>query len=63
MIFLRSCRIIYEDLTSRSINQCDGLESLLTMPNITGTDVIILLVCILITIYFMLKVVLLFKKD
>ncbi len=63
MYFLRSCTIIYDDLTSREIEECDGIMSLFTMPNIEGVEIIILLTCILITIYFLLKIILLFKNS
>jgi len=63
MYFLRSCRIIYEDLTSRSIDECDGLLSVFTMPNVSALDILILLAIIMITVYFVLKTILLFRNN
>ncbi len=63
MFFLRSCKIIYEDFTTRSVSQCDGLGSIFSMSNISGTDILILLVCVFITFYFILKTYVLLKKD
>ena len=63
MYFLRSCRIIYDDLTSRAIDECDGLLSVFTMPNVSAVDVLILLAIIMITIYFILKTILLFRNN
>lgn len=63
MYFLQSCRIIYEDLSVRTVDECDGLMSIFTMPNVSGMDIIILLAIILITVYFILKTILLFKNN
>ena len=63
MYFLQSCKIIYEDLSVRNVNDCDGILSLFTMPNVIMLDILILLVIILVTIYFLLKTILLFRKD
>lgn len=63
MYFLRSCRIIYEDLSSRSVEECDGLISIFTMSNVSLLDVLILLAIILITVYFILKTILLFRNN
>lgn len=63
MYFLQSCRIIYEDLSSRSVDNCDGILSVFTMPSVSMLDVLILLVIILVTIYFLLKTILLFRRD
>lgn len=63
MIFLRSCKIIYEDFTVKQINQCDGFFSIFSMPNISSVEFLIILTCLLITLYFILKTILLFKKD
>lgn len=63
MLFLRSCTIIYEDLTRRSVEECDGIQSLFSMTNISLLDVLILLAIFLITIYFILKIKLLLKNE
>lgn len=63
MYFLQSCKIIYEDLSVRNVNDCDGILSVFTMPNVSMLDILILLVIILVTIYFLLKTILLFRKD
>lgn len=63
MYFLQSCKIIYEDLSIRNVNECDGIMSVFTMPNVSMLDILILLVIILVTIYFLLKTILLFRKD
>jgi len=63
MYFLQSCRIIYEDLSSRAVEECDGLMSIFTMPNVSGVDIVILLACTLITVYFILKTILLFRNN
>ena len=63
MLFLRSCTIIYEDLTRRSVEECDGLQSLFSMTNISLLDILILLAIFLITIYFILKIKLLLKNE
>lgn len=63
MYFLRSCSIIYEDWTTKKVEECDGIMSIFSTPNISSIDILILLACILITIYFLLKVILLFSKD
>lgn len=63
MYFLRSCKIIYDDFTTRSVSECDGLSSIFSMPNISMVDFLILLLCILITIYFILKIIVLFKNK
>lgn len=63
MYFLQSCKIIYEDLSVRNVNDCDGILSVFTMPNVSLLDILILLVIILVTIYFLLKTILLFRKD
>lgn len=63
MYFLQSCKIIYEDLSIRNVNDCDGILSVFTMPNVSMLDILILLVIILVTIYFLLKTILLFRKD
>lgn len=63
MYFLQSCKIIYEDLSVRNVNDCEGILSVFTMPNVSMLDILILLVIILVTIYFLLKTILLFRKD
>ena len=63
MYFLRSCKIIYDDLSVKSVANCDGLGSIFSMPNISVTDVLILLACIFITFYFVLKTFILLKGD
>lgn len=63
MFFLRSCKIIYDDLTVKTVSQCDGLGSLFSMTNISGTDVLILLSCVFITFYFVLKTYVLLKNK
>lgn len=63
MLFLRSCTIIYEDLTKRSVEECDGIQSLFSMTNISLLDILILLAIFLITIYFILKIKLLLKNE
>lgn len=63
MLLLRSCTIIYEDLTKRSVEECDGIQSLFTMTNISLLDILILLTIFLITIYFVLKIKLLLKSE
>lgn len=63
MYFLQSCKIIYEDFSVRNVNDCDGILSVFTMPNVSMLDILILLVIILVTIYFLLKTILLFRKD
>lgn len=63
MYFLRSCKIIYDDFSYKSVANCDGIESIFSMPNISGTDVLILLSCIFITFYFILKTYVLLKND
>lgn len=63
MLFLRSCTIIYEDLTRRSVEECDGIQSLFSMTNISLLDILILLAIFLITIYFILKIKLLLKNE
>lgn len=63
MLFLRSCTIIYEDLTRRSVEECDGIQSLFSMTNISLLDILILLAIFLITIYFILKIKILLKNE
>lgn len=63
MYFLRSCKIIYDDLSVKSITNCDGLGSIFSMPNVSGTDILILLACVFITFYFILKTYVLLKGD
>lgn len=63
MLFLRSCTIIYEDLTRRSVKECDGIQSLFSMTNISLLDILILLTIFLITIYFILKIKILLKNE
>ena len=63
MFFLRSCKIIYDDLTVKTVNSCDGIASIFSMPNFSGTDVLILLSCVFITFYFILKTYGLLKND
>lgn len=63
MLFLRSCTIIYEDLTRKSVEECDGIQSLFSMTNISLLDILILLAIFLITIYFILKIKLLLKNE
>lgn len=63
MLFLRSCVIIYEDLTRKNVEECDGIQSLFSMTNISLLDILILLAIFLITIYFILKIKILLKKE
>ena len=63
MYFLRSCKIIYEDLSVKNVANCDGLDSIFSMPNISSTDILILLACVFITFYFILKTFVLLKGD
>ena len=63
MYFLRSCKIIYDDLSYKSVANCDGIESIFSMPNISATDILILLACVFITSYFILKTYVLLKGD
>lgn len=63
MLFLRSCTIIYEDLTRKSVEECDGIQSLFSMTNISLLDILILLAIFLITIYFILKIKILLKNE
>lgn len=63
MYFLRSCKIIYEDLSVKNVTNCDGIGSIFSMPNISATDILILLTCVFITFYFILKTYVLLKGD
>ncbi len=62
MVFLRSCKIIYEDFTIKQVNECDGLTSIFSMPNLSSDDLLVMLIAFLITLYFILKIKKL-KKD
>lgn len=63
MYFLQSCKIIYQDLSVRTVDECDGLLSVFTMPKVSMLDFLILLAIILVIVYFILKTILLFRKD
>ena len=63
MYFLKSCTILYEDFSTRTVEECDGLMSIFTMPNVSGVDIVILLAIVLITVYFILKTILLFRNN
>lgn len=63
MFFLRSCKIIYEDLTIKNVSNCDGISSIFSMPNIEAIDVLILLSCVFISFYFVLKTFLLLNDK
>lgn len=56
MIFLRSCKIIYEDFVVKQVNECDGLTSIFSMPNLSGDDLLVILIAFLVTLYFILKI-------
>lgn len=63
MYFLQSCKIIYADLSTKSVDECEGITSIFSMPSISLLDVLILLTIILITTYFILKIILLFRNQ
>ena len=63
MFFLRSCKIIYEDLTIKNVSNCDGISSIFSMPNVEAIDVLILLSCVFISFYFVLKTFLLLNDK
>lgn len=63
MYFLRSCSIIYEDWTTKEVNECDGIMSIFSMPNVSGTELLIFILCVVIILYFLLKILLLLDKD
>ena len=63
MEILRSCQIIYNDFTVRKINECDGITSIFTTPNLNSDDILVIIISTLITIYFILKIVVLFKRK
>ena len=63
MYFLQSCRIIYQDLSTRSVEECEGILSIFSMPRVSMLDFLILLTMILISVYFIMKTILLFRKD
>lgn len=63
MEILRACKIIYDDLSVKQINECDGLTSIFTTPNLSSDDLLIMLIAFLITFYFILKIKKLKKED
>ena len=64
MFFLdRSCVITYSDFTVKRIENCDSLSAIFDFYDINIFILIISIVCIILTIHFLIKIYFLFSNK